>query len=76
MMTDFTEKLDEIEIKYDRLEFELANNTSLLSDVKAYASAVKEYNSLTELVEKYRAYKKHLTDAENAAFLLNESEDA
>ena len=75
MMTDFNQKLDEIEIKYNRLEFELANNTSLLSDVKAYAAAIKEYNSLTGLVEKYRSYKKSVTDAENALSLLEETED-
>ena len=76
MMTDFNQKLDEIEIEYNRLEFELANNTSLLSDVKAYAAAIKEYNSLTGLVEKYRSYKKSVTDAENALSLLEETEDA
>mgnify|MGYP005791414717 CR=1 FL=1 len=76
MMTDFTQKLDDIEIKYNRLEFELANNTSLLSDVKAYAAAIKEYNSLAVLVEKYRSYKKAVTDAENALSLLEETEDA
>ena len=29
--------------KYARLEYELANNTALITDAQAYAKAIKEY---------------------------------
>ena len=45
-------KLDATVEKYDRLEYELANNTTLITDAVAYAKAIKEYRSLTTVVEK------------------------
>ncbi len=75
-MTDITlQKLEETEDKYIRLEFELSNNNALLTDAKAYAVAIKEYNSLTPLVEKYREYKRAIRDVEDALLILDETDD-
>ena len=40
-------KLDATVDKYERLEYELANNNALITDAVAYAKAIKEYRSLT-----------------------------
>ena len=61
--------------KYDRLEYELANNTSLITDAQAYAKAIKEYRSLTPIVEKYREYKRAESDIEEALLLIDEADD-
>ena len=42
--------------KYLRLEYELANNTALITDPAAYAKAIKEYRSLTPVVSKNNEY--------------------
>ena len=60
------EKLVYTAEKYDRLEYELANNTSLITDATAYAKAIKEYHSLTPVVEKYREYKRCERDIDDA----------
>ena len=74
-MTDFISRLTDTEQKYIRLEFELANNQALLCDAKAYAEAIKEYHSLTPLIEKLREHKRAKTDIEDAEFLIDESDD-
>ena len=74
-MTNFIEKLADTEQKYIRLEFELANNQALLCDPKAYASAIKEYRSLTPLIEKLREHKRAKTDIEDAEMLIEDADD-
>ena len=74
-MTNFIEKLADTEQKYIRLEFELANNQALLCDPKAYASAIKEYRSLTPLIEKLREHKRAKTDIEDAEMLIEDTDD-
>ena len=69
------DKLIQIEEKYVRLEFELANNNSLLSDSKLYAKTIKEFNSLTPIVEKYREYKSVETSIKEAEIIISESDD-
>ncbi len=69
------EKLVDTAQKYDRLEYELANNTSLITDAQAYAKAIKEYRSLTPVVEKYREYKRAESDIEEALLLIEEADD-
>ena len=61
--------------KYDRLEYELANNTALITDAAAYAKAIKEYRSLTPIVEKYREYKRAESDIQGALDLIDEADD-
>ena len=75
-MTNFIEKLADTEQKYIRLEFELANNQALLSDPKAYAAAIKEYHSLTPLIEKLREHKRAKNDIEDSEMLIDEADDA
>ena len=70
------EKLVSTVEKYDRLEYELANNTALITDASAYAKAIKEYRSLTPVVEKYREYKRAESDISDALQIIDESDDA
>ena len=70
------EKLVSTVEKYDRLEYELANNTALITDASAYAKAIKEYRSLTPVVEKYREYKRAQSDISDALQIIDESDDA
>ena len=69
------EKLAATVEKYDRLEYELANNTALITDATAYAKAIKEYRSLTPVVEKYREYKRAEQDIEDALLIIDEADD-
>ena len=69
------EKLDATVEKYERLEYELANNTALITDSVAYAKAIKEYRSLTAIVEKYREYKRALKDIDEALLIIDETDD-
>ena len=69
------DKLDATIEKYERLEYELANNNALITDAQAYAKAIKEYRSLSPVVEKYREYKKTQQNIEEAMYLLGESDD-
>ncbi len=69
------EKLVDTARRYDRLEYELANNTALITDAQAYAKAIKEYRSLTPVVEKYREYKRAESDIEEALLLIEEADD-
>ena len=69
------EKLDATVEKYDRLEYELANNTALITDATAYAKAIKEYRSLTAVVEKYRQYKRTEQDINDALLIIDETDD-
>ena len=61
--------------KYDRLEYELANNTALITDAQAYAKAIKEYRSLEPIVAKYREYKRAEQDVQDALMIIDEAED-
>ena len=69
------EKLVSTVEKYERLEYELANNPSLLTDAQAYAKAIKEYRSLTPVVEKYRELKRTEENIEDALLMIDEAED-
>ncbi len=69
------EKLVSTVEKYDRLEYELANNTALITDAQAYAKAIKEYHSLTPVVEKYREYKRAESDISDALAIIDEADE-
>ena len=69
------EKLVATAEKYDRLEYELANNTSLITDAQAYAKAIKEYHSLTPIVTKYREFKRAEADIDDALTIIDEADD-
>ncbi len=69
------DKLDATAEKYERLEYELANNNALITNAKEYAKAIKEYRSLEPIVEKYRQYKRTQQDIEDALLLIDEADD-
>ncbi len=69
------EKLDATVEKYERLEYELANNTALITDATAYSKAIKEYRSLTAVVEKYRQYRRTEQDITDALLIIDEADD-
>ena len=68
-------KLDATVEKYERREYELANNNALITDATAYAKAIKEYRSLTPVVEKYREYKRCEQDIDDALLIIDETDD-
>ena len=69
------DKLNATAEKYERLEYELANNNALITDAQAYAKAIKEYRSLSPIVEKYREYKRTQQNIEDAMSIIDESDD-
>ena len=69
------EKLKEAAARYEAMESELAS-PEVFSDPTRYATLMKDYKSLTPVIEKYRAYSKALSDHEEAKELLSETLDA
>ena len=67
-------KLKEAEARYESIEAELAS-PEVFSDPNRYATLMKDYKSLTPIIEKYRAYAKALSDHEEAKELLSEALD-
>ena len=63
------EKLKLTEEKYNDIAEKLMN-PDIINDTKAYASYMKEYKSLTPIVEKYREYCKILSDKTDAEEIL------
>ena len=63
------EKLKLTEEKYNDIAEKLMD-PNVINDTKAYASYMKEYKSLTPIVEKYREYCKILSDKADAEELL------
>ncbi len=69
------DKLKETERRYTSLESELSLPETL-SDMERYAKLMKEYKSLTPVVEKYREYVKCRSDADGAKELMDHESDA
>jgi len=69
------DRLDSTVERYDRLEYELSNNTALITDAQAYAKAIKEYRSLSPVVEKYRQYKRTQQDIDDALSIIADSDE-
>ncbi|MGN0554066.1 MAG: peptide chain release factor 1 [Oscillospiraceae bacterium] len=65
------EKLKLTEEKYNDISEKLMN-PDIINDTKAYASYMKEYKSLTPIVEKYREYCKILSEKNDAEELLSD----
>ncbi len=66
-------KLGEAEKKYEAVGEKLSSE-SATSDMEEYRKLMKEYKLLTPIVEKYREYKRYVSDFEDAKDLM-ESED-
>ena len=70
------EKLQGIEARYMEIEEKLSSS-EVMSDMELYKKISKEYKSLTEIVEVYRAYKqakKNITDAEEILSIEQDAE--
>ena len=68
------ENLDDILIKYEDLNAELAS-PDVTSDQKRFRKLMKEQSELTPLVEAYTAYKRANQDIEDSLMMLEEEND-
>ena len=69
------EKLKSAEEKYIGIEGSLAD-PNVFSDNENYTKLMKEYKSLTPVIEKYREYKRTETECREAREMLDDSLDA
>ena len=70
--------IDRLEATLDRYNYlteELAK-PDIISDIKKMTTLSKEQSSLTEIIEKYKEYKKVLSDLNDAKEMLNDKEMA
>ncbi len=68
-----TEKLNQCEKRYLDIEEKLSS-PDVIADMESYKKYMKEYKDLTPLIEKYREYKKAVSDIEDADLLLSEDD--
>ena len=68
-------KLREAEEKYLNLEASLSN-PSVMADTDKYVAVMKEYKTLTPIIEQYRAYCSAKEAEEEALSILGDSSDA
>jgi peptide chain release factor 1 len=69
------EKLKDAEIRYCTIEEELAS-PDIFSYQERFTTLMKEYKSLTPIIEKYREYKSVVAECEDLRAMLEESLDA
>ena len=69
------EKLKDAEIRYCTIEEELAA-PDIFSDQERFTTLMKEYKSLTPIIEKYREYKSVVAECEDLRAMLEEPLDA
>jgi peptide chain release factor 1 len=67
------EKLEATEQKYEDISEKLTN-PDIIADTKQYAAMMKEYKSLTPLVEKFREYKAALTSISESEEMMKDSD--
>ena len=67
------EKLEQVEDRYEELN-KLISDPEIISDQNLFKRYMKEQSSLTEVVEKYREYKKMKTDMDGAEEMLSDPE--
>ena len=68
------QKLQDAEAKYIKIEEELAS-PDVFSNQEKFTALMKEYKTLTPVIEKFREHKKALSDNEDAKLLMEESDD-
>ncbi len=66
-------KLEEALIKYEQIGEQLAN-PDIVSNQKEYLRYMREHKAMTPLIEKYKEYKKALSDKEEAQILMSDPE--
>ena len=69
------EKLNSAEARYISIEEELAS-PDVFSNQERFTALMKDYKSLTPIIEKYREYKRAQSENEDAKAMLEESLDA
>lgn len=67
------EKLEEVEKRYEELN-KLISDPSVISDQNAFKKYMKEQSALTEVVEKYREYKKTKQSMDEAEEMMSDPE--
>ncbi len=67
-------KLEDIEIRYNNLS-EQVNDPAVIADQNKWRDMMKEYSSLTDIVEKYREYKNASSALKEAKAMLEENLD-
>ena len=65
------DKLNQAEQRFEQLEKDLAD-PEIISNQDAFTKIMKEYKSLSPVIEKYRDYKKTKSDMEGARALMDE----
>lgn len=70
-----TERLKDAELRFESIESLLAD-PSTMADMEKYTALMKEYKSLTPLIEKYREYVKTENNMTEARELMEISDDA
>lgn len=65
-------KLENVENRYDMVSSMLYEE-SVVNDSAQYAKLMKEFNTLSPIVEKYREYKKAVSDMEEAQLMMEDS---
>jgi peptide chain release factor 1 len=68
------EKLEQIEQSYEDLNLQL-QSPDIMSDMKNYTKLMKQYRSLSEIVEKYREVKKMQEDLDGAREIAAAADD-
>src|ERR1035437_9754369 len=69
----FTQKLDRLETRFDELNAQMADPT-VISDAELYRKVTKEHSSLSDLVGKYREWKKVQEGLSQARPMLRDSD--
>ena len=68
-------KLEQIEIKFEKTEEALAAPETIMNQER-FRELMREHKKLSPIVEKYREYKKAVSEEEDAELLLDEADDA
>ena len=69
----YRQKLDDIEARFDELTAQMADN-DVIRDSEKYRKVTKAQSELTEVVAKYREWKKSSANAEEARLMLDEAD--
>ena len=69
----YRQKLDDIEARFEELTGQMADN-DVISDSERYRKVTKSHSELSEIVAKYREWKKSSANAEEARLMLEDAD--
>ena len=69
----YRQKLDDIEARFEELTGQMADN-EVISDSERYRKVAKSHSELSEIVAKYREWKKSNANADEARLMLDEAD--